>query len=231
MCQSFCHNVNWKKVPTDEQSTKEISVTGSGNNVHNIYKWRPWCSLPSSVKPVNSFTWIRQQVPLYLASLAVTCLWQLSKSIRRSNNQCRLFVPSCWVNQRRSHSAPWVLTQTRSPFLPTGHFYSYLSCDAYLYSWVINNHSLFLLVTFFLELYLRTRQCNFQVQVDLSIYHSQLHRDMYHCRQNRLSLTHALLGLHFHHHYRPCTERFCDARTQCIFFSEPKQNYLSRSTK
>ncbi len=70
--------------------------------------------------------WCHQRCPLTLASPAVIRLWQLSESVQRSDNQCRLFVPSCWVNQRRSHSAPWVLTWTHSHFLPSGHLHSYL---------------------------------------------------------------------------------------------------------
>ncbi len=116
------------------------------SNPHTIY-----CSVPLSVKPVSKFTWSHQWDLLSLRSPAVTRLWHLSELVQRSDNQCRLFVPCCWVNQRRLHSAPWVLTRTHSRFLPSGHFYSYLACHAYLCSRVINNHSLFLLVTFFLE--------------------------------------------------------------------------------
>ncbi len=57
---------------------------------------------------------------------AVTHLWQISESMQQSDNQHRLFKPSCWVNQRRSHSVPWVLTRTCSCFLTSGHLHFYL---------------------------------------------------------------------------------------------------------
>ncbi len=117
-----------------------------------------FCSVPLSVKPASKMCKkLCPLDPLDLASPAVTHLWQLSELMWWSDNQRRLFVPSCWVNQRRLHSAPWVLTQTRSHFLTSRQFNSYHTHDAYLCSQVINNHHLLLLVTFFLELYLRAR--------------------------------------------------------------------------
>ncbi len=79
---------------------------------------------------------------LALASLAVTRLWQSTKSLQQSDNQRRLFVPGCWVNQGRLHSAPWVLTQTRSCFLTSGHLHFYLH-----YSLVMHIHAVESVIT------------------------------------------------------------------------------------
>ncbi len=77
-----------------------------------------YCSVSLSVKPVYL---TRTSTRTYLSFSASVWLSHLCDSqpspVRRSDNQHRPFVPCCWVHQRRSHSAPQVLT-TRLLQLP-----------------------------------------------------------------------------------------------------------------
>ncbi len=122
-----------------------------------------------------------------------------------SDNQCRLFVPSCWDNQRRLHSAPWVLTQTRSCFLPSRHLHFYLTRDAYLCSRVI------ITIVFFCRLHSSQNRMYWpdnatsKYKLISRFITVNYVRICINCRQYRLLLTHTLLGLHHYHHHCPCS--------------------------
>ncbi len=141
-----------------------------------------------------------------LASPAVTRLWQLSELVQWSDNQHRPFVPSCWVYQRRSHSAPRVLTQTHSCFLTSGHLHFYLS-----YSPMMHIHTAESIITLVFFCWQHSSQ-NWQYWPNNTTSKYKLISRFITVNSVRIcivfaaeqTLTHSLLSLHLYHHRSPC---------------------------